>query len=127
MKIKFIIFIFLSIWLALLVRVFSLSVKSNLHYSRLSEKNTIRYEKIAPVRGEIVDRNNKPIAINKLGFKIQLAPHLTYKKNVSQFEEEIQVLKKLLPSLNIKKIIKRENLTITITLLTLSILFPMRR
>ncbi len=106
MKIKFIIFIFLSIWLALLVRVFSLSVKSNLHYSRLSEKNTIRYEKIAPVRGEIVDRNNKPIAINKLGFKIQLAPHLTYKKNVSQFEEEIQVLKKLLPSLNIKKIIK---------------------
>jgi penicillin-binding protein 2 len=106
MKIKFIIFLFLAIWLALLVRVFSLSIKSNSHYEKLSEQNTIKYERIAPVRGEIVDRNSKPIAINKLGFKIQLAPHLTYKKNIAQFEKEISILKKLLPSLDVKKMKK---------------------
>jgi len=106
MKIKFILFIFISIWLALLVRVFFLAVESNTYYEKLSYNNTIKTEKIAPVRGEIVDRKNRPIAINKLGFKIQLKPHLRSKKNIKLFNKELDVLKKLLPSLDIKKIIK---------------------
>jgi len=106
MKIKFILLLFFSIWLALLVRVFFLSVESNSFYTKLSEKNTIKYERIAPVRGEIVDNKNRPVAINKLGFKILLAPHLTYKKHKEQFEEEIKILKKLLPSLDLIKIRK---------------------
>ena len=109
MKIKFMLFIFITIWLALIVRVFFLSVQSNTHYSALSERNTIKNERIAPVRGEIVDTHNRPIAINKLGFKIQLAPHLTYKKSLKQYEEELEILKKLLPSLDIEKI--RKNYT----------------
>jgi len=106
MKIKFIVFLFIVIWLGLLSRVFFLSVKSNSHYSRLSENNTIKKEKIAPVRGEIVDRHNKPIAINQLGFKIQLAPHLSLKKNKKKLDKEILLLKKLLPSLSVKKMKK---------------------
>ncbi len=106
MKIKFILLIFFSIWLALLVRVFSLSVESNSFYSRLSLQNTIKYEQIAPVRGEIVDINNRPIAINKLGFKIQLAPHLTRKKREKIFNKELDILTKYIPSLNREKIIK---------------------
>ena len=80
MKIKFIVAFLVSIWLALIVRVFFLAVQSNEYYKKLSLNNTIKYEEIAPVRGEILDRNNKPIAINKLGFKIQLHPHLRSKK-----------------------------------------------
>ncbi len=106
MKIKFIILLFASVWLALIVRVFFLAVESNNYYSRLSIRNTIKHEKIAPVRGEIVDVKNRPIAINKLGFKIQLAPHLLTKKNKEKFEEEVTLLTKLLPSLDRKKIIK---------------------
>jgi len=106
MKIKFIIFMFISIWLGLLTRIFFLSVESNSHYSKLSQNNTIKKERIAPVRGEIVDRNNKPIAINQLGFKIQLKPHLSLKKNKEKLEEEILLLKKLLPSLDIEKMKK---------------------
>jgi len=106
MKIKFIVFIFVSIWLALIVRVFSLSIESNSLYTKLSERNTIKYERIAPVRGEIVDRNNRPIAINQLGFKIQLAPHLNYKKSKVKLEDELALLKELLPSLNIEKMKK---------------------
>jgi penicillin-binding protein 2 len=106
MKIKFIISVFVLIWLAIIVRVFFLSIESNSYYEKLSYNNTIKIEQIAPVRGEIVDRKNRPIAINKLGFKIQLAPHLRLKKNISIFNEEIDILLKLLPNLDRKKIIK---------------------
>ena len=106
MKIKFIIFIFVSIWLALIVRVFSLAVSSNSYYARLSLRNTIKHELIAPVRGEIVDIHNRPIAINKLGFKIELAPHLSLKKHTKELNEEVSELLKLLPSLDKEKIIK---------------------
>ncbi len=106
LKIKFILFIFISIWLALIVRVFSLAVQSNSYYTKLSLNNTIKHEKIAPVRGEIVDRNNKPIAINKLGFKIQLAPHLRSKKHIKEFNEEVDLLVEYFPSLNKEKIIR---------------------
>ena len=103
MKIKFILFVFVSIWLALLVRVFFLSVESNSYYAKLSNDNSIKIEQIAPVRGEIVDVNNKPIAINELGFKIQLAPHLALKKNLHILKEEIDNLARLIPNLDKKK------------------------
>ena len=106
MKIKFIILLFASIWMALIVRVFLLAVESNDYYKTLSQNNTIKHEKIAPIRGEIVDIKNRPIAINKLGFKIELAPHLLLKKNRKKFENTISFLHKTLPSLNIKDIIK---------------------
>jgi len=106
MKIKFIFFVFVLIWLGLITRVFLLAVKSNEHYTKLSQNNTIKNEKIAPVRGEILDRNNIPIAINKLGFKIQLAPHLHTKKRLKEFNDEIDNLVSLLPHLDKKKIIK---------------------
>ncbi len=106
MKIKFIIFVFISIWLALIVRVFSLAIESNSYYSRLSLQNTIKHEQIAPVRGEIIDRNNRPIAINQLGFKIELAPHLLLKKNRNEFDDAIAFLLKAFPDLDKEKIIK---------------------
>jgi len=106
MKIKFIIFVFISIWLALIVRVFFLAVESNSYYSRLSLQNTIKHEQIAPVRGEIVDIKNRPIAINKLGFKIELAPHLLLKEHKNEFNNEIAFLLKAFPLLNKEKIIK---------------------
>jgi len=106
MKIKFILLVFFSIWLALIVRVFFLAVESNSYYTNLSIRNTIKHEKIAPVRGTIVDKKNRPLAINKLGFKISLAPHLKSKKNLKQFNEEIDNLMNLLPFLNKKKMLK---------------------
>lgn len=106
MKIKFILFMFALTWLTLLVRVFLLSVESNSYYEKLSYNNTIKIEQIAPVRGKIVDINNRPLAINELGFKIQLAPHLTLKKNSDVFESELAMLLALLPHLDKEKIIK---------------------
>ncbi|MDD5156954.1 penicillin-binding protein 2 [Sulfurimonas sp.] len=105
MKIKFILFVFASVWLSILARVFFLSVESNSYYEKLSNDNSIKIEQIAPVRGEIIDINDKPIAINELGFKIQLAPHLALKKNLYILNEEIDSLIKLIPNLDKKKMI----------------------
>ena len=106
MKIKFVLSVFAIIWIGLIVRVFFLAVESNEYYTKLSEDNTIKNEEIVPVRGEIVDRHNKPIAINKLGFKILLAPHLRTKKKKLFFDEEVNNLLKLFPKLTREKIIK---------------------
>lgn len=106
MKVKFILFVFASIWLALIMRVFFLSVESNSYYDKLSLNNTIKIEKIAPVRGEIVDRNNQPIAINKLGFKIKIRPHLMSKQNLAVFHEELDLLVDLFPNIDKETMIK---------------------
>ena len=107
MKIKFILVVFTVLWLALITRVFFLAIESNTYYEKLSLNNTIKIEKIAPVRGEIEDVKHRPIAINKLGFKIQLKPHLTQKKNIKIFNEEIAKLISLIPELDKAKIIKK--------------------
>ena len=106
MRLKIILFLFISMWLMLIVRIFYLAVSSNNHYKKLSLNNTIKVEKIAPVRGEILDRNGVPIAINQLGFKIKLKPHLLSKKNKPKFNAELDNLLKLFPQLDRKKIVK---------------------
>ncbi len=107
MKIKFILVAFTMMWLALITRVFFLAIESNTYYEKLSLNNTIKIEKIAPVRGEIEDVKHRPIAINKLGFKIQLRPHLAHKKNMKIFNEEISKLTSLIPDLDREEIIKK--------------------
>jgi penicillin-binding protein 2 len=62
---------------------------------------------IAPIRGEIHDRNNQPVAINKLGFSIKLQPHLKKKGEKSELDKTIELLVSYLPELNTTKIRKR--------------------
>ena len=97
MRVRLIIVIFVTVWLSLLVRIFYLSIQSNNYYEALSDKNTIKTELVAPVRGEILDRNLKPIAINKLGFKIQLNPHLTRHHDTKRLEKEVDAILAMLP------------------------------
>jgi len=107
MRIKLLISFFFLVWLFLLVRVFYLSIQSHNYYETLSQHNTIKTELISPIRGEIHDRQNRPIAINKLGFSINLKPHLKDKKSDSLLDETIAVLINKLPDLNATKLKKR--------------------
>ncbi len=107
MRIKIILLIFSLIWVALLVRIFYLSVQSNAYYDALSDNNTIKSELITPIRGNIFDRNGNPIAINKLGFKIVLEPHLSDPSERKILEEELQTLISYLPSLDYDDMLKR--------------------
>ena len=107
MRIRIIIFILGFFYITLLVRVYYLSVASNSYYKKLSLENTIKTEYIAPVRGEILDVHNIPIAINQLGFKIQLKPHLRRKKSINLFHEELDKLQRLFPYLDKNKMLKK--------------------
>ncbi len=80
MRVKFILIFFVLVWVSLLVRIYYISIQSNNYYDALADKNTIKFEYIPPIRGEILDRNKLPLAINKLGFKLQIAPHLSIEK-----------------------------------------------
>ncbi len=103
MRTKIIVSIFFIAWFTLLVRLYYLSIESNKYYETLSNKNTIRVEAIAPIRGEISDINGKPIAINKLGFKIAIKPHIRDKNHL---EKIIKSVVTLLPNLSYEKLLK---------------------
>jgi len=64
-----------------------LSVAENERYSLLSESNRVNLTLIPPRRGWIVDRNGKPIAINRTDFRIDLIP--------DRVEDEERVLAEL--------------------------------
>lgn len=106
MKVRVLITFFILAWISLIVRVYDLAIQSNEHYEMLSQNNSIKAELSPPVRGEILDRNLEPIAINELGFKISLAPHLTKGKDDHLLNQEISYLLSMIPSLDSKKIAK---------------------
>jgi penicillin-binding protein 2 len=51
-----------------------LSIAENEHYALLSESNRVNLTLIPPRRGWIVDRQGKPIAINRTDFRVDLIP-----------------------------------------------------
>ncbi len=106
MRVKLIIALFLSIWFILLVRVYYISVKSNLMYSQIAKNNILKTEDIAPLRGVIRDINGIALAVNKLGFAIELKPHLSKKKYLPLLDKEIKKIVKLFPKFEYKKLKK---------------------
>jgi penicillin-binding protein 2 len=51
-----------------------ISIAENEHYKLLSESNRVQMRLIPPRRGWIVDRNGRPIAINRSDFRVDLIP-----------------------------------------------------
>ena len=49
-----------------------LAIARHEYYNKLSLTNTIKTEILVPTRGQILDRNNEPLAINELGFTVAL-------------------------------------------------------
>lgn len=105
MRIKIVIGLLFFVLISLLSRVFYLSIHSNDYYENLAEQNTVRTEFVAPVRGEILDRNFQPLAINKLGFKIELEPHL--RQDEKALEALIDNIARLLPFMQRERMLKR--------------------
>lgn len=91
-RLKLLVIVFSLTWVVILGRVYFITIKSNERYAKLAENNTIKKEPIIPVRGIIYDRNNEPLAINKLGFSIELSPHLSYIKGEEILDETINFI-----------------------------------
>jgi len=99
MRIKFVLIVFILVWVSLLVRIYYISIQSNNYYESLADRNTIKFEYIPPIRGEILDRNKQPLAINKLGFKLQVAPRLS--QSNGDLDRELNTIKTMLPFLSV--------------------------
>ncbi|MEO6579689.1 MAG: penicillin-binding protein 2, partial [Sphingomicrobium sp.] len=59
---------------ALVTRLGYLSVAENEHYKLLSESNRVQLIPVPPRRGWLIDRNGKPIAINRASFRVDIIP-----------------------------------------------------
>src|SRR6478735_9762560 len=51
-----------------------LAIAQNEKYQLLSESNRVQLIPVPPRRGWIIDRNGKPMAINKASFRVDLIP-----------------------------------------------------
>ncbi len=106
MRIKIVLGIFISVWIALLVRVYYISIKSNAYYEEIAKQNAVKVDELAPLRGVILDRKLNPLSVNRLGFSIGLKPRLSLKSNRALLEEEIAFLAETLPDFSVKELTK---------------------
>ncbi len=100
------IFIFIVL-LTLLSRVYFLSIKSNTYYEELSKRNYIKKIYKVPNRGIIRDRNGEALAMNRLGFSINIQPHLRSYKKKHTLEEIITLINKHFPKYKKEDLYKR--------------------
>jgi len=101
MRMRIVVGFILLFFIFLLSRVYYLSIKSNLYYEELAKQNAIKTQFIAPIRGQITDRNGTHLAINDLGFSISLKPYLSIKKSFKGLlEQELNKLENFFPDLN---------------------------
>ena len=98
MRVKLIILFFAIVWAVLLVRLYHISIKSNYYYEKLAKENIERKNYLKPVRGEIYDRNGKYLAVNKIGFSLSIAPHLSVREG--ELDRVISLIHSYLPDIN---------------------------
>ena len=104
MRIKILLLLFLTFWLVLLVRIYYISIKSNTYYEELSKQNSIKTEDLTPLRGSILDRNAKPLSVNKLGFSVAIKPQLSSLRKKEILDKEINFLVKSIEGLEFEKL-----------------------
>lgn len=114
MRFLIIFILFVFFWLLLISRIYQISIKSNYYYEKLAKMNIERKYFIKPVRGEILDKNGKLLAVNDIGFSIKVAPHLTkYDRTLKRRVANEKLLKLIntitheFPDLNATKLVKK--------------------
>jgi len=104
-RVRFIVTVIFIFMLILISRIYYLTIKSNDYYKKLAHQNISKKYYIKPVRGIIRDANNIPLAINKLGFSISIAPHLSG-KNFYKLHAILIKLTNQFEDLKYKKLLK---------------------
>lgn len=103
LRIRIFVLLCVAVCLILILRMYFLSVKSNIYFEKIAQRNTEKTEMLIPTRGQILDRNGEILATNKLGFSIAIDPFL----NTSQkLEQEIHFLLRFFPNLSFEQLQK---------------------
>jgi len=97
-RLRIVLLIFALFWGVLIVRLYHISIKSNFYYEKLAKENIERKSYLKPVRGEILDAKGNFLAVNKIGFSLSLAPHLSIKKG--ELRRVISTLRTYFPDIN---------------------------
>ncbi len=108
-RVKIVIGVFITILFVLIVKIYHIAVKSNVLYSQIAQNNIIKTEDIPPLRGIIRDNHGVALAVNKLGFAIELKPHLSRRSKIKILDEQLKSIVKFFPKLKFEKL-KREYL-----------------
>ena len=108
-RVKIVIGVFITILFVLIVKIYHIAVKSNVLYSQIAQNNIIKTEDIPPLRGIIRDNHGVALAVNKLGFAIELKPHLSRRSKIKILDEQLKSIVKYFPKLKFEKL-KREYL-----------------
>lgn len=103
---RILIYLTVVVFLVLLIRIYNLTVKSNTYYDELANNNIIRNEPIIPIRGQILDRNALPLAVNELGFSISITPHLSAKSGQKKLDTLLATLHHYFPDINVTELKK---------------------
>jgi len=106
-RLKFLFIFIFIVSVVLLARVYFLSVKSNTHYEELSKRNYNKKVYEVPSRGIIKDRNGESLAMNRLGFSINIKPHLNSYKKKHILDESIILINKHFPKYETKDLYKQ--------------------
>ncbi len=106
-RLNFVLIFIIIILLTLLIRVYFLSIKSNTYYEELSKRNYIKNIYTVPNRGIIKDRNGTPLAMNTIGFSINIKPHLRSYKNKKKLKELVNLVNKHFPEYTKESLIKK--------------------
>ncbi len=106
-RLKFILAFIIITAIVLLSRVYFLSIKSNTYYEELSRQNYIKRVYETSSRGIIEDRNGVALAINNLGFSINIKPHLRSYKNKKDLTKVIDIIVKHFPKFTVEKLLKK--------------------
>lgn len=88
------------VFLVIIARLYYLSVILHDNLEEQAKRNITRTNILVPARGQILDRNNKPLAANRLGFSIALNPYLGREKNREILDSEIQKIISFFPHLD---------------------------
>ncbi|PAF42797.1 penicillin-binding protein 2 [Helicobacter sp. 11S02596-1] len=99
---KILISIFILVWIALITKIFVITIKSHEYFEKLAQRNMTKKEILVPSRGQILDRNGEPLAINELGFSILLNPSLKDK----ELEKQITIIQSFFPNADSSEITK---------------------
>jgi len=86
---RLILFSLLVILLILILALVNLQIIQGEKYALIAERNFVRIKKLSPVRGEIYDRNYRPIAVNKSSINLYIKPgEILSRDNVARFVSE---------------------------------------
>ena len=79
----------------IIYHLYNISINLNKSYSIKADNISKNLSFIKPIRGEILDKNGKLLAINKIGFNIKINPNLDIKGE--KFNKIINLIMKSFP------------------------------